>query len=45
MQREEEFLAELGWSEQDIRRISSYVPDPVTRGATSKYTCEISEES
>ena len=45
VQREDEYLAELGWSEQDIQRISSYVPDPVSKGATSKYSVEVGEES
>ena len=45
MQREEEYLRELGWSEEQVKRISSYVPDPVTEGARSKWHVELADKS
>ena len=43
MQRENEYLKSLGWSDEQVRKLSSYDPSPMTVGATSKYSTELAE--
>ena len=44
-QRENEYLKQLGWNDEQVAKMSSWVPSPMTEGATSKWSIELAEEA